>query len=66
FEMTSEMVISLEEELTSIYDINQAITQIATVAENNSATAEETAATSEEQSAQASMMRELAQRFKLR
>lgn len=61
-----DMAGTLEGNLISIQEINQAVSQVASVVENNSATAEETAATSEEQSAQVDTLNRLVMRFKLK
>ncbi len=61
-----DMAETLEGNLISIQEINQAVSQVASVVENNSATAEETAATSEQQSAQVDTLNRLVMRFKLK
>lgn len=61
-----EMAGTLEGNLLSIQEINQAVSQVASVVENNSATAQETAATSEQQSAQVDTLNRLVMRFKLK
>ncbi len=50
----------------AIYEINVGIDQIAAVVQTNSATSEESAAAAEELSSQASIMRELISRFKVK
>ena len=61
-----DMAETLEGNLISIQEINQAVSQVASVVENNSATAEETAATSEQQNAQVDTLNRLVMRFKLK
>jgi len=60
-----EMVNAMNACLTSIREINQAVSQVASVVEGNSATAQETAATSEEQSAQVDTLNALVKKFKV-
>ncbi len=61
-----DMAGTLEGNLLSIQEINKAVSQVASVVENNSATAQQTAATSEEQSAQVDTLNQLVKRFKLK
>jgi len=55
-----------EEESEAIAQVNEGIDQISSVVQTNSATSEESAAASEELSSQASLMKELLSRFRLR
>ncbi len=61
----NEIAEALEDNMTTIHEINQAVNQVATAVENNSATAEETAATSEQQNAQVETLNQLMQKFVL-
>lgn len=54
------------EQADSILQVTQGVDQISSVVQTNSATAEESAAASEELSGQASMLKDLVSRFKLR
>lgn len=54
------------EQADAISQVTQGVDQISFVVQTNSATAEESAATSEELNAQAQMLRELVEKFKLR
>lgn len=54
------------EQATGINQINQGIMQISDVVQNNSATSEESAAASEELSGQASLLKEMVSRYKLK
>lgn len=54
------------EQANSINQVTQGVDQISSVVQNNSATAEESAAASEELSGQASMLKSLVSKFKLR
>ena len=62
-ERIQKIVEKLENEETSIGQINDNISEIAGIVDNNSATSEETAAVSEEQKSQAEVMVELVGRF---
>ena len=62
-ERIQKIVEKLENEETSIGQINDNISEIAGIVDNNSATSEETAAVSEEQKSQAEAMVELVGRF---
>ena len=57
---------AVEEEAESIAQVTEGIDQISSVVQTNSATSEESAATSEELSSQASMMKAMMAKFKLR
>ncbi|MEG0020873.1 MAG: hypothetical protein RR728_10020, partial [Oscillospiraceae bacterium] len=54
------------EQSGAIAQINQGMEQISSVVQTNSATSEESAAASEELNGQASMMKEMVSKFKLR
>ena len=62
-ERIQKIVEKFENEETSIGQINDNISEIAGIVDNNSATSEETAAVSEEQKSQAEAMVELVGRF---
>ncbi len=61
-----EITKAAEEESESIAQVTEGIDQISSVVQTNSATSEESAAASEELSSQASLMKELLARFKIR
>ncbi|WP_367567916.1 methyl-accepting chemotaxis protein [Lacrimispora sp.] len=61
-----EMSKSLENQLSSIVEINRGMDQISSVIQANSATAEQSASASEEMSAQAVLMNGIVEQFKLR
>ena len=63
---TQEIATAVENEAISIAQITQGIDQISSVVQTNSATSEESAAASEELSGQASLMKELLHKFRLR
>lgn len=66
----SEIILKISEasnsQATAISQVTQGVDQISSVVQTNSATAEESAASSEELSAQASALKELVGRFKLK
>ena len=61
-----EITKAVEAEAESISQVTEGIDQISSVVQTNSATSEESAAASEELSSQASLMKELMAKFKLR
>ena len=61
-----EIAKAVEEEAESIAQVTEGIDQISSVVQTNSATSEESAAASEELSSQASLMKELMSKFRLR
>ena len=61
-----EITKAAEEESEAIAQVTEGIDQISSVVQTNSATSEESAAASEELSSQATLMKELLARFKLR
>ena len=61
-----EITKAVETEAESISQVTEGIDQISSVVQTNSATSEESAAASEELSSQASLMKELMAKFKLR
>ncbi len=61
-----EITKAVESEAESISQVTEGIDQISSVVQTNSATSEESAAASEELSSQASLMKELMAKFKLR
>ncbi len=63
---TREIVEAVEGEAESISQVTEGIDQISSVVQTNSATSEESAAASEQLSSQASLMKELLRKFKLR
>ncbi len=65
-EIVSHIAQSSEEQTAGIKEIHTGIEQVAQVVQQNSATSEESAASSEEMSGQASMLRELVGRFRLK
>ncbi|WRS27944.1 methyl-accepting chemotaxis protein [Oscillospiraceae bacterium MB08-C2-2] len=64
-EATKEIQADSIEQATAIAQITQGVEQISTVVQNNAATAEQSSASSEELSAQAVLLREEVNRFKL-
>ena len=64
--MMETVVKAVENQTTAIVQVTEGIDQISAVVQTNSATSEESAAASEELSSQASLMKELLSRFKLR
>jgi len=65
-EAIQQITKAAEEESEAIAQVTEGIDQISSVVQTNSATSEESAAASEELSSQASLMKELLARFKLR
>lgn len=55
----------LDEEASNMQEINETVSSVSTVVDNNSATSEETAAVSEEQKAQVETMVQMMSRFKI-
>ncbi|MCI8990788.1 MAG: methyl-accepting chemotaxis protein, partial [Lawsonibacter sp.] len=64
--MMEVVVEAVESQTQAIMQVTEGIDQISAVVQTNSATSEESAAASEELSSQASLMKELLSRFKLR
>lgn len=64
--MMSTVVEAVESQTQAIMQVTEGIDQISAVVQTNSATSEESAAASEELSSQATLMKELLSRFKLR
>ena len=64
--MMESVVDAVESQTQAIMQVTEGIDQISAVVQTNSATSEESAAASEELSSQASLMKELLSRFKLR
>ena len=64
--MMSTVVEAVENQTQAIMQVTEGIDQISAVVQTNSATSEESAAASEELSSQATLMKELLSRFKLR
>lgn len=65
-ELIQQISQSSSEQSTSILQINQGVEQISNVVQTNSATSEQSAAASEELSGQASLMKSLVGRFRLK
>ncbi len=65
-QLIGEVTQASNEQAVSIAQINQGIEQISSVVQTNSATSEESAAASEELSGQATLMRELISKFKVK
>jgi len=65
-DLVNEIDTASTEQATGIEQINQGIMQVSDVVQTNSATSEESAAASEELSSQASELREMVRRFKLK
>ncbi len=61
-----EIAKAVEEEASAIAQVTEGIDQISSVVQTNSATSEQSAAASEELSSQASLMKELLSKFRLR
>ena len=64
--LVNEIAVASNEQATGIGQINQGIMQVSEVVQTNSATSEESAAASEELSGQASLLREMVGKFKIR
>ena len=61
-----EIAKAVEEEASAIAQVTEGIDQISSVVQTNSATSEQSAAASEELSSQASLMKDLLSKFRLR
>ncbi len=64
--LVGEIASASNEQATAIYQINKGIEQVSDVVQTNSATAEESAAASEELSGQASMLKSMVGKFRLK
>lgn len=64
-DMMSQMAVSLRDEANQINQIDQNVTKVAEIVDNNSAASEETAAVSEEQSAQVATMVQMIEKFEI-
>ncbi|WP_035795919.1 HAMP domain-containing methyl-accepting chemotaxis protein [Clostridium akagii] len=64
--LVGEIASASNEQATAIYQINKGIEQVSDVVQTNSATAEQSAAASEELSGQASMLKNMVGKFKLK
>lgn len=64
--LVNDIAVASNEQATAIGQVNQGIMQVSQVVQTNSATSEESAAASEELSGQASLMREMVAKFKLK
>lgn len=60
-----DIVNMLNDSVDKMYEINDAITEVSTIVDNNSATSEETAAVSQQQKAQVETMVQLMSHFKI-
>ena len=65
-ELVNHIAIASNEQAIGIEQINQGIMQVSQVVQHNSATSQESAAASEELSSQATMLRDMVGKFKLR
>lgn len=65
-DVVDKISMATSEQSTSIQEVTQGIDQISSVVQTNSATAQESAAASEELSSQATLLKTLVSRFKLR
>lgn len=65
-ELVNDIANASNEQAAGINQINQGIIQVSDVVQNNSATSEESAAASEELSGQASLLKEMVSRYKLK
>jgi len=64
--LVGEIAVASNEQATAIYQINKGIEQVSDVVQTNSATAEQSAAASEELSSQASMLKNMVEKFDLK
>ncbi|MBU3175804.1 MCP four helix bundle domain-containing protein [Clostridium estertheticum] len=64
--LVGEIAAASNEQATAIYQINKGIEQVSDVVQTNSATAEQSAAASEELSSQASMLKNMVGKFRLK
>ena len=64
-EKMAQMADELREEANNMYIINENVSAVAEIVDNNSATSEETAAVSEEQTAQVATMVQMLSQFKI-
>lgn len=64
--LVNDIAVASNEQATGIGQINQGIMQVSQVIQTNSATSEESAAASEELSSQASLLKEMVSKFKLK
>ena len=60
-----QMAVELSEEANNMYIIDDSVSKVAEIVDNNSATSEETAAVSEQQTAQVANMVQIMQQFKV-
>jgi methyl-accepting chemotaxis protein len=65
-ELVGGIAVAATEQATAVTQVNVGIEQVAQVVQTTSATAEESAATSEELSSQATLLKEMVERFRLR
>ena len=64
-EKMAQMAEELREEANNMYIINENVSAVAEIVDNNSATSQETAAVSEEQTAQVATMVQMLSQFKI-
>lgn len=64
--LVGEIAIASNEQASAIFQINKGVEEVSRVVQANSATAEESAASSEELSGQASLLKEMVSKFKLK
>ena len=64
-EKMAQMADELREEANNMYNINENVSAVAEIVDNNSATSQETAAVSEEQTAQVATMVQMLAQFKI-
>jgi len=64
-ENMSKMALELRDEANDMYQINESVTKVSEIVDNNSAASQETAAVSQEQTAQVALMVQMIQKFEL-
>lgn len=64
-EKMGQIAVMLQKDVNNMHTVNEGISDVASVVDNNSATSEETAAISEEQKAQVEMMVSMVERFQV-
>ena len=64
-EKMSDMAVALQKEAEGIQQIDENISRVAEIVDNNSAASQETAAVSEEQTAQVQMMVQIMEQFEI-
>ena len=61
----SRMAVELRQEANDMYRIDESVSKVSEIVDNNSAASEETAAVSEEQTAHVAMMVQMIQKFQI-